>query len=77
MKLHFFPALLITALQLFPVQSKAATVHDVDCNRVRQSPRRLTRLAPSGSFSDVSPKGEIAYVQFKPGTPELWMMELK
>jgi Tol biopolymer transport system component len=37
----------------------------------------LRPLTSSGSFSDVSPKGEIAYIEFKPGKPELWMMEFR
>ena len=37
----------------------------------------LGPLPPYNNFSDVSPKGEVAYVQFKPGKPELWMMDLK
>lgn len=37
----------------------------------------LKPLPPYNNFTDVSPKGEIAYCQFKPGKPELWMTELK
>ena len=37
----------------------------------------LKPLSPYGQFWDVSLKGEVAYVQFKPGKPELWMMDLK
>jgi serine/threonine protein kinase/Tol biopolymer transport system component len=37
----------------------------------------LRPMTPYNNFSDVSPKGEVAYVQFKAGKPELWMMELR
>jgi serine/threonine protein kinase/Tol biopolymer transport system component len=37
----------------------------------------LKPLPPYGQFWDVSPKGEIAYIPWKPGKPELWMLELK
>ena len=42
--------------------------------------RRVAELRPMstyGNFSDVSPKGEVVYVQFKAGRPELWMLELR
>jgi Tol biopolymer transport system component len=38
---------------------------------------QLRPLRPYDDFSDVSPKGEVVYVQFKAGKPELWMMDLK
>ena len=28
-----------------------------------------------GHYYDVSPRGEIVYVQLKPGTPDLWLSE--
>ena len=37
----------------------------------------LKPLPPYNNFTDVSPKGEVVYIQFKPGKPELWMTELK
>jgi Tol biopolymer transport system component len=39
--------------------------------------RELKPLPPYGQFWDVSLKGEIAYIPWKPGKPELWMLELK
>ena len=32
-------------------------------------------MYPIGHIYDVSPKGEIVYVQFKPGKQELWLMD--
>lgn len=37
----------------------------------------LKPLPPYNNFTDVSPKGEVVYIKFKPGKPELWMTELK
>jgi hypothetical protein len=37
----------------------------------------LKPLPLLGQHYDVSAKGEAAYIQLKPGKPELWMMELK
>ena len=35
----------------------------------------ILRLHPIGTFFDVSPKGEIVYVRFNPGKPELWLAD--
>jgi len=35
----------------------------------------LRPMYPIGHIYDVSPKGEIVYVQFKPGKQELWLMD--
>jgi serine/threonine protein kinase/Tol biopolymer transport system component len=37
----------------------------------------LSPIAPFYYFSDVSPKGEVAYTQFKAGKPELWMTDVR
>lgn len=36
----------------------------------------VLRLHPIGTFYDVSPKGEIIFVRFNPGKPELWLADL-
>ena len=35
----------------------------------------VLRFHPIGAFYDVSPKGEIVYVRFNPGKPELWLAD--
>ncbi len=35
----------------------------------------VLRFHPIGTFYDVSPKGEIVYVRFNPGKPELWLTD--
>jgi serine/threonine protein kinase/dipeptidyl aminopeptidase/acylaminoacyl peptidase len=35
----------------------------------------VLRFHPIGTFYDVSPKGEIVYVQYNPGKPELWLAD--
>jgi serine/threonine protein kinase len=35
----------------------------------------VLRFHPIGTFYDVSPKGEIVYVRFNPGKPELWLAD--
>ncbi len=37
----------------------------------------LGPFPPYNHLTDVSRKGEVAYVQFKAGKPELWMMDLR
>jgi Tol biopolymer transport system component/DNA-binding winged helix-turn-helix (wHTH) protein len=42
--------------------------------------RRVVELPfidPTANFFDVSSTGQVVYVQFKPGKPELWMMDFK
>ena len=36
----------------------------------------VLRTHPIGTFYDVSPKGEIVYVRYSPGKPELWLTDL-
>ena len=36
----------------------------------------LLRMLPIGPFYDVSPSGEVVYVHFKEGRPELWLTDL-
>ncbi|MBP1596988.1 MAG: serine/threonine protein kinase [Acidobacteria bacterium] len=37
----------------------------------------LRPMRPIGHYYDVSPRGEIVYVQFKPGKRDLWLAEIK
>ena len=42
--------------------------------------RTITELGPMrpiGHYYDISPRGEIVYVQFKPGKRDLWLAEMK
>jgi Tol biopolymer transport system component len=37
----------------------------------------LPHIDPISNFFDVSSTGQVVYIQFKPGKPELWMMDFK